>query len=65
MPRCEHCKIKKTGLIPFTCRCNYKNLCIKCRLPNDHNCIYDYKIEGKNILEKELLIIVATKVEKI
>ncbi len=65
MKTCEHCKKKKVNLIPFSCRCLYKNLCMKCRLPSDHNCNFDYREEFKNRLEKELPQIVAIKIDKI
>ncbi len=62
---CDYCKTKKVGLIPFTCKCDYKNLCTKCLLPFDHNCNYDYKKEWKAKLEKQLPIVVADKLNKI
>jgi AN1-type zinc finger protein 5/6 len=65
MPSCEHCKTKKVGIIPFTCKCEYKNLCAKCRLPFDHNCSYDFKKEWKDRLEKVLPVVIADKLNKI
>jgi hypothetical protein len=38
---------------------------MKCRLPSDHNCNFDYREEFKNRLEKELPQIVAIKIDKI
>lgn len=64
MTFCEYCR-KKTGLIPFSCKCNYKNLCTKCRLPFDHNCSWDFKTEGQKNLEKELCLAKVDKVIKI
>lgn len=65
MPSCVHCKTKKVGVIPFTCKCGFKNLCVKCRLPFDHKCTYDYKKEWKDTLEKQLPVVIADKLEKI
>jgi hypothetical protein len=64
MVRCNHCKTKKL-VIYFTCKCEYNNLCIKCRIPNSHNCTYDYNKEWKCSLEKALPLIVADKMNKI
>lgn len=65
MPACNHCKTKKVGIISFTCKCEYKILCVNCRLPFDHNCSFDHKKEWKDKLEKELPLIVAAKLNKI
>ncbi len=65
MPSCNYCKTKKVGIIHFTCKCEYKILCVKCRLPFDHNCSFDHKKEWKDKLEKELPLIVAAKLNKI
>lgn len=62
---CEHCKKKKVGIIIFTCKCEYKNLCMNCRLPSDHNCKYDFKQEWKDELKKQLPVVTAEKVNKI
>jgi hypothetical protein len=65
MPHCDHCKIKKVGLVPFSCRCGYQNLCVKCRDPFEHKCEYDYKKEGREQLQKMLPVIVADKLNRI
>jgi hypothetical protein len=65
MVLCEYCKIKKVGIIQFPCKCEYKKLCIKCRLPCDHNCSYDCKKEWKEKLEKNLPIIIGDKLTKV
>jgi hypothetical protein len=62
---CEYCKKKKVGIINFPCKCEYKNLCMKCRLPSDHNCQFDYKQEWKEELKKQMPVIVADKINKI
>ncbi len=65
MTKCEHCKTKKVGLEPFTCKCEYKKLCIYCHLPSNHNCTFDYKQEWKNKLKKELPVVIADKLNRI
>jgi len=63
MPLCEHCKVKKTPLIPFTCKCNYSILCILCRHAENHQCNFDYKTYGKEILIKNNPIIINSKID--
>lgn len=65
MTRCNYCNTKKVGVIPFTCKCGFENLCTKCRLPFDHSCTFDFKKEGKITLEKQLPLIIADKLNKI
>ena len=52
---------KKLGLIPYTCRCKH-NYCQKHRMPEQHDCKFDYKTMGKNLLEKNNEKVVADKV---
>ena len=40
---------KKLPLIPITCKCE-KDFCNSCRLPESHNCTYDYKKDKSQIL---------------
>ena len=61
--RCSKC-IKKTGLMAHKCKCNLI-FCIKCRLPEQHNCTFDFKTEGKELLKKDLIKVAAKKIEKI
>lgn len=62
------CKIdgctKKLGLIPFICRCK-KEYCVKHRLPETHNCVFNYKIDGKKKMEEENKCIAFEKILKI
>ena len=59
--RCTVCK-KKTGLIPFTCKCNAEfKFCSKHRL--DHNCTFDFHKEQQEKLLKENPKIVAPKIK--
>lgn len=46
------------------CRCS-KICCIKHRDPDFHNCMYDYKLEGKKELEKQNPVIITAKILKI
>ena len=57
MKRCQYCK-KKLSLILYSCRCSYIKLCSNCRLPEQHDCQYDYKEAGKkNIIQENSKII--------
>lgn len=60
--RCSVCN-KKTKLIGFKCKCGV-NTCITHKLPEDHNCDYDFKTEEKERLRKKNPKIVASKIEK-
>lgn len=66
MTLCSYCNKKKVSLIPFTCNCNseYK-LCAKCRMPEDHNCTYDFKKEYQTKLKNDNPIVIGDKMEKI
>jgi len=48
--KCWHCG-KKCGLCGFECRCGY-TFCGKCRHAEDHNCDFDHKGKGREILAK-------------
>ena len=62
MPLCSNCNKRKLPLLPFTCECNDKlQLCTKCRMPEDHNCKYDFKSEARKKLEKENPRVIACK----
>ena len=43
--RCYHCN-KKIKLMEYTCRCD-EIFCQKCRMPESHECKFDYKNNGK------------------
>lgn len=60
--RCYHCKKKQ--ILLFDCHCNYV-FCIRHRMPEDHSCSYDYKKEGKKMLEQNNPKITFQKLEKI
>ena len=53
-PTCKNCgknKRKKMRIMLFDCRCDMK-FCSECLLPENHNCDFDYRKMGKEILEK-------------
>lgn len=56
---CAVCR-KKLGLIPMTCRCGL-DLCAKHRYPEEHNCKYDFKKSGRQILEQQLIKVAADR----
>jgi hypothetical protein len=62
MYTCDHCNNKIKGLITYKCKCNYKILCSKCRLPETHECSFDFINEGKTILKNNNPKIISDKV---
>lgn len=64
VPRCNVCN-KKTGLATtYTCRCG-GNFCAGHRYAETHNCTYDYKMEGRRLLEQANPMVAAPKLPKI
>lgn len=61
--RCFACR-KKVGLTGFECRCGYV-FCSVHRYADQHDCDFDYQMEGRKILEKNNPLVVASKVDKI
>ena len=59
----ESCK-KKIKMTDTQCRCE-QIFCPLHRLPESHNCTFDYKNLGKNILKKTLEKVVNDKINKI
>ena len=59
----EGCK-KKLSAVKFTCNCG-KNYCTAHRLAESHNCTYDFREEGKKILEENNPLVVKPKIIKI
>ena len=57
--RCHNCK-KKTGTVPFECKCDFV-FCGKCRQPFKHNCTFDYKKESDKKLKKSLVKVAGDK----
>lgn len=61
---CEKDCKKKLGTIKFTCHCKL-NFCSKHRLPENHNCQFDYVSEGKKKLKENNPVVVKPKVIQI
>jgi hypothetical protein len=65
-PKCEFCnKRYVTFANSFSCRCAFNKLCAKCRLPEAHNCKFDWKNFGRKILIEQNPVIITPKLEKI
>ena len=61
--RCMSCN-KKIGLMGFQCKCKYY-FCAEHRYSDRHDCKFDYKQLGKNLLEKANPKIISSKVDLI
>jgi len=59
--RCGICKKKK--IVLSNCRCGLTDACIECI--GTHICSYDYVKFAKKELEKNIIKVVADKIEKI
>ena len=65
MAKCSFCK-SKLKIINYNCRCSETNkYCSKCRLPENHNCTYDFKTHSKKQLKKILIKVECEKIIKI
>ena len=60
---CWNCG-KKAGIMAYKCKCEY-SFCKKHRLPENHNCEYDYVNEGKQALAKANPNVQHDKIERI
>ena len=56
----EECN-KKLQLTDFKCKCN-STYCSKHRLPETHNCTFDYKTSGRYLLDKQNQPCIAKKI---
>ena len=56
----EECN-KKLQLTDFKCKCN-NTYCSKHRLPETHCCNYDYKTNGRDLLNKQNQPCIAKKI---
>jgi predicted nucleic acid binding AN1-type Zn finger protein len=62
--KCFLCK-KKTGLATtYQCRCG-SSFCSEHRYPEAHACAFDYKAEGKRLIERNNPLVSAPKLPKI
>jgi len=55
---------KRLGLLDITCKCEQK-FCMKHRHPEEHNCDYDFKRNGREKLAKDNKVVTGIKVDKI
>lgn len=60
---CEICH-KKVKIYAVQCKCK-RILCKNHVFPKNHDCDFDYKNEGKLMLEKTLVAVQSQKVDKI
>jgi hypothetical protein len=51
--------------MPFTCSCGYNNLCVKCRLPSEHQCTYNWRKEGMDKILQDNPVVIAKQIEPI
>lgn len=61
--RCHNCR-EKLGMFGISCKCGYV-FCSTHRMPEDHQCTFDFKSEGKSILQKQNPKVSASKLERI
>lgn len=61
--RCSKCS-KKTGLIPFDCKCGYK-FCGRCRYPYAHDCTYDHTSDNRAAIIKANPLVAPEKINRI
>ncbi|XP_055542119.1 uncharacterized protein LOC129727887 [Wyeomyia smithii] len=62
--RCAQCNRKLGVIMIMRCHCE-KIFCAQHRYAEAHNCSYDFKLNGKKILERENPLVVAHKLPKI
>lgn len=64
--RCrDKCCKKKLLLTDMTCPNCMSRFCAAHRLPEDHQCSHDYQKAGKEQLEKQLVKVVAEKLDRV
>jgi len=52
--RCMKCN-KKLGVMIYICKCE-KQFCVSHLQAEEHQCTYDYKIDGKDKMKKEMIV---------
>merc|ERR1711879_492784 len=57
--RCYKCN-RKTGHRGITCKCSF-NFCMRCRLPEEHDCTFDHQALAKEQLGVKLNKVVGDK----
>ncbi len=61
--KCWNCA-KRVGLLGYECKCGF-TYCKKHRLPEEHECVFDYVEHGKKVLSQNNPLIKSDKIEKI
>ena len=61
--RCEHCNKRLNITNIYNCRCG-RIFCSQHRYSEVHNCKFDYKTEGRKLLEQQNPLVTASKLEK-
>jgi AN1-type zinc finger protein 5/6 len=61
--RCMSCN-KKIGLMGFQCKCKYY-FCTEHRYSDSHNCVFDYKTCGKEVLKNANPQVIPSKINTI
>lgn len=61
--KCFNCN-KKLKILSFSCYCQ-NTFCQKCKMPEEHQCTFDFKTKGKKQLEKVMPKIETDKIIKI
>ena len=61
-PKCDGCV--KRSLIRVTCKCA-RNFCFKCRMPESHNCTFDFQARAQMTIREQNPVVVTEKLEKL
>lgn len=61
--RCPCCE-KRLALTDYDCRCGTR-YCSAHRLPEAHNCSYDFRAANRTVLGAQLIRIVSDKLERV
>ena len=61
--KCWNCT-KKVGLLGYECQCQF-TFCKKHRMPEDHQCTFDFVNQGKKVLSQNNPLIKSDKIQKI
>ena len=57
------CK-KKVNLMSFTCKCD-KVFCTEHRMPEEHECTFDWKEHGKSLIAEKNPLVINSKITEI
>ena len=60
--RCAKCM--KKALIMVTCKCEH-NYCLTCRVPEVHNCQFDFQAKAKITIREQNPVVASEKLEKL